>query len=153
MKNRLGESVFMTGFNHFLRSNVEFYNHNAAVTKAGPTDLTLPEKDIAFAVSGSAATQKLSVVFTEGTAWALEAGASMLLYMGQPRNATRNFFNGPWKYIGQILGVATPGAQSPAEMDPPYTLTAGQLVTCYARIRRLDGRISEPFTATFTVAA
>ena len=153
MKNRLGESVYLTGFNHFVRSNVEFYRHNAAVTEAGRTTLSLPEKDIAFAVSGSVATQKLSVVFTESMEWALESGASMSVYMGVPRQATRNFFNGPWKYVGQILGVDSTGAQSPAELDPPYTLVLGQLVTCYARIRRLDGRLSEPFTASFTVAA
>lgn len=153
MKNRLGETVYMTGFNHFVRSNVEFYRHNTAVTKTGPTVLSLPEKDIAFAVSGGVAAQKLYVEFTEGTGWALEVNAMLLVYMGQPRPATRNFFAGPWKYIGQVAGVGAPGAQSPTLFDPPYVLILGQLVTCYARIRRADGRISEPFTSTFTVTA
>ncbi|MCJ7778104.1 MAG: hypothetical protein MUP16_07315, partial [Sedimentisphaerales bacterium] len=152
-KNRLGESVYLTGFNHFVRSNTEFYNHYVEVTEAGPTTLVLPEKDIAFAVTGSVASQNLSVVFTEGTDWALEPGAIMLVYQGQPRGQTRNFFNGPWKYAGAVGGVAAPGAQSPATLAAVFTLTLGQLVTCYARIRRADGRLSEPFTASFTVGA
>ena len=153
MKNRLGESIYLTGFNHFVRSNVESYLHNNAVAEAGPTVLALPEKDVALSCTGSVATQQISVAFTEGTEWALEVGAIMFVYMGVPRQATRNFFNGPWKYMGQIVGVGAPGAQSPTAIAAPMTLVLGQLVTCYARIRRADGRLSEPFTSTFTVAA
>lgn len=153
MKNRLGETVFMTGFNHFIRSNVEANTHGNPVVEAGPAVLTLPEKDAAFACSGSVATQLISVAFTEGTDWALEAGAIMYVYQGRPRSATRLFFAGPWQYLGQILGVVAPGAQSPVAIAAMMTLTLGQLVTCYARIRRADGRISEPFTSTFTVGA
>ncbi len=153
MKNRLGESVYLTGFNHFIRSNTEYYRHMLAYITAGPTVLSLPEKDIAFAVSGSAATQNLSIVFTEGTEWTKEAGARMFIYMGTPRLATRNFFNGPWKFAGYLTGVADPGVQSPGTIAAPMTLVEGQLVTCYARIWRMDGRISEPFSASFTVAA
>jgi hypothetical protein len=153
VKNRLGESVYLTGFNHFVRSNTEFYRHHGAVTEDGPTTLALPEKDIDFVCSGSVASQKISVAFNEALEWALEAGAEMFVYMGTPRQDTRLFFNGPWKFMASILGVASTGAQSPAVLDPPMTLTLGQVVTCYARIRRLDGRLSEPFTSTFTVEA
>jgi len=154
MKNRLGESVYLTGFNHFLRGNMEAYNRSLTVADDGPTELTLPAKEVAFGVSGSVATQLIIATFTESTEWALEVGAHLLIYMGVPRGQTRRFFNGPWRYLGKIAGVTTPGAQSPATgIAAPFTLVLGQLVTCYARIRRADGRISEPFTASFTVAA
>jgi hypothetical protein len=153
VKNRLGESTYLTGFNHFVRANAEFYRKLATITEDGPTVLALPEKDEAFVCTGSVANQKISVAFNEALPWALEAGAVMFIYMGRPRQATRLFFNGPWNYMDKILGVASTGAQSPAVLTPPYTLVLGQVVTCYARIRRLDGRLSEPFTSTFTVAA
>lgn len=153
MKNRLGEVINLTGFNQFVRSNAEFYRHNATVTKPAPTTLALPEKDIAFAVTGSVATQLLSVAFTTGSDWAIEVGSAMMVYMGQPRQKTRNFFNGPWQYAGQILGGSAPAPTNPTTIAAPMTLVLGQLVTCYARIRRLDGRLTEPFTSTFTVAA
>lgn len=153
MKNRLGESMYATGFNHFLRSNIEYQRHFNAYSDDGPTNLTLPAKEQAFVASGSVATQLISIEFTEGSEWALEVGAKMLVYMGRPRSVTRNFFAGPWKYAGYISGATTPGAQSPVTLAAPMTLTLGQLVTVYGRIRRLDGRISEPFTYTFEVAA
>jgi hypothetical protein len=153
MKNRLGESIYLTGFNHFVRSNVEYYRHMLAYITAGPTTLALPEKDISFVCTGSVATQQISVAFTESTEWAQEVGARMFIYMGVPRQVTRNFFNGPWKFAGYLTGVAAPGVQSPGSLAAPMTLVLGQLVTCYARIWRMDGRISEPFTSTFTVAA
>jgi len=153
MKNRLGESIYLTGFNHFIRSNVEYYRHKLLYVKAGPTTLALPEKDVAFACTGSVASQRISVAFTEGAPWAIEVGAQMFVYMGTPRQITRNFFNGPWKCAGAITGVANPGVQSPTDLVAPMTLILGQLVTCYARIWRIDGRISEPFTSTFTVTA
>lgn len=153
MKNRLGESVYLTGFNHFLRSNIEAYRHNNNVAEAGPAALTLPEKDIAFVCSGSVASQLITIAFTEGTDWALENSAFLYVYQGQPRSATRNFFAGPWKYLGQVGGDVAPGAQSPVTKAAVMSLVLGQVVTCYARIRRIDGRISEPFTSTFTVGA
>jgi hypothetical protein len=153
MKNRLGESIYLTGFNHFLRSNVEAYRHNNGIVEAGPAVLSLPEKDVFFVCSGSVASQLISIAFTEGTDWALENAAYMYLYQGRPRSATRVFFAGPWKYLGQIGGDVAPGAQSPVTKAAVMTLVLGQVVTCYARIRRLDGRLSEPFTSTFTVGA
>jgi hypothetical protein len=152
MKNRLGESIYLTGFNHFVRSNSEWVNRGYPATEAGPTTLLLPAKDITFAISASVATQKISVVFDNTASWAASSASLMFLYMGQPRNLTRNFFNGPWKYMDKINGAGTPPT-SPEALDPPYTLVLGQLVTCYARIREADGRLSEPFTATCTVAA
>jgi hypothetical protein len=153
MKNRLGETVYLTGFNHFIRSNVEFKRHLHAVTAPAPTILTLPEQDPTFAISASLAANKLSVVFAPTALWALEAGAYMMVYMGQPRSATRNFFAGPWRWAGNILGTSPTAPTSPQLLDPPYTLTVGQVVTCYARIRRVDGRISEPMTSSCIVAA
>jgi hypothetical protein len=152
MKNRLGETVYHTGFNHYVRSNTEWINRGKTRTDAGPTVLLLPAKDPLFAVSASVATQKVSVVFNPALSWAIAVGGAMMIYMGEPRSATRNFFNGPWKYMSMILGAVSPPT-SPAVLDPPYTLTLGQLITCYARIREVDGRISEPFTASCTVAA
>lgn len=152
MKNRLGEVIYLTGFNHYIRSNLEMRNRHNAQTDPAPSALTLPEKDTKFDCTGSAATQLISVAFDITLPWAIEVGAELYLYQGQPRGATRLFFAGPWRYLGGILGVAT-GQATPKTFTPPFTLVAGQLVTCYARVRRLDGRLSEPFTSSFTVAA
>jgi len=153
MKNRLGETIYLTGFNHFLRSNIDFLNNYDQYAAAGPTTLSLPAKDTQFAVAGSVATQLISITFDATAAWCSEALATFNVYQGQPRKATENFFAGPWKKAGAIIGNAGAPPASPQTLSAPYTLVLGQLVSCYARIRRADGRLSEAFSASFTVGA
>lgn len=153
MKNRLGETVFLTGFNHFIRSNAELVNRELTLVADGPTELALPEKDSTFAVSGSAATQEISVVFDTALDWVDEADSYLMVYQGVPQLVTRNFFGGPWRYMDNVEGDATTPPTSPAAMTAPFTLVEGQKVWCYARIVRADGRVTEPFYASFVVAA
>lgn len=153
MKNRLGETVYLTGFNHFVRSNVAFLDTYGQYAANGPTTLELPAKDTNFAVTGSVATQLVTVAYDATQPWANLTLSTFNVYMGQPRKQTRNFFAGPWKYGGAEIGVTGAPPASPFTFSAPYTLVLGQLVTCYARIRMADGRLSEPFTASFTVAA
>jgi len=153
MKNRLGESIYLTGFNHFIRSNTELVNRSLTLVADGPTVLALPEKDPSFAVSGSAATQLISVAFDDTLDWLDEDDAYMLVYQGVPQIATRNFFGGPWRYMDNIPGDAVTPPTTPTTMTAPFTLVEGQKVWCYARIIRADGRVTEPFYANFTVAA
>jgi hypothetical protein len=153
MKNRLGESVFLTGFNHFIRSNTELLNKKGTFIQAGPTALALPTKDTLFACTGSVATQLISVVFDAAQVWNTVTGGHMWIYMGQPRSVTKNFFNGPWKYGTVLDGNTAVPLVSPQTFTPPYVLVLGQLVTMYARIQYADGGLSEPFTSSFVVAA
>ena len=139
--NRLGESVYLTGFNHFLRSNTTRLQGDGTVIDDGPTVLTLPETDTTFACTFTATDQKVNVTFDDSLPWAGEVGATMMVYMGQPQNATRNYFNGPWKYAGKLTSTST----SPTALDAPFTVVAGQKIWCYARIQRADGRLSGKF--------
>lgn len=153
MKNRLGETIYLTGFNHFIRSNVILSDKGLTVVTDGPTILSLPEKDPTFAVAGDATSQNLSVTFDNTLAWAGEDEGFMFVYMGRPQLVTRNFFNGPWKYADKIDGDSVTPPTSPTTMTAPMTLVEGQKVFCYARIQRADGRLSEPMYASFTVTA
>ena len=139
MKNKLGETVFLTGFNHFIRSNSVFLQSLKSIVEPGPTELALPEKDPTFAVAADGTTQKLTITIDDTLPWMSEAGAFMQIEMGQPQNATRNFFAGPWKYTGLI----DQGAVPVLELDPSYTITDGQRIFVSARICRVDGRVSE----------
>ena len=153
MKNRLGESVYLTGFNHFVRSNIEFMRLFGQYAANGPTTLELPAKDTNFVTSGSVATQLITVTYDATQPWATLALSTFNVYVGQPRKQTRNFFAGPWKYGGCEIGVTGAPPPSPFTFASPYTLVLGQLVSCYARIRMADGRLSESFTSSFTVGA
>lgn len=153
MKNRLGETVYLTGFNHYVRSNAYLAYTGVAKIDTGPTVLALPEKDPTFAIVVGVGTQQISVTYDDGLPWANETGGFFIIYQGEPQNPTRNYFAGPWKYCYRIEGVTDAPPASPGVITVKYAAVLGQKVWCYARIFRADGRISEPFTASIIVTA
>jgi len=153
MKNRLGEVMYLTGFNHYIRSNVLLLRATAPVIDEAPVIFELPETDPTFAVAISEATQLITVTFDAGADWDNEDGGHMFIEMGQPQNAQRNFFDGPWRYCGQIPGATGAPLASPQTKPCEFVASEGQRVWCYARIARADGRISEVFRADCFCAA
>jgi len=152
MKNKLGETTYLSGFNHYIRSNAQRKQNALSTISAGPTTLALPGKDTTLAIQLNAAAQQISVVFDNTLPWAAETGSYMLLYMGSPQLATRNFFAGPWKYAGKISGATGSAPTSPQVINAPFTITAGQKVWCYATIVMLDGRVTEKMFCSSTTA-
>lgn len=153
MKNRLGETIYLTGFNHYLRSGCNVLDFAGTYFDAGPVTLTLPDKDPMLSITASEATQLISVSFNDGLDWCTEAGGTMYLLDGRPQNVTRNFFAGPYRGIARIAGIDPGGVASPQTHTGIFTLTEGQKIWVQARINRADGRLSEPFTANIVVAA
>jgi len=147
MKNRLGESIFLTGFNHFIRSNASRFAAGGSIVEPGPAVQSLPEADITLAVSGDAGTQLLSVAFDNTKGWANETGGFLMLEMGTPQLATRNYFGGPYRIAGVVAGVTGAPPASPATIAAPFTLVNGQKVWARASIIRTDGRVSNKFYA------
>jgi len=152
MKNKLGESVFLSGFNHFVRSNAEAKRQALTLYADGPSTLALPEKDPTLAAALDSPTQKISVIFDDTLPWCDEDGSYMYVYMGRPQLLTRNYFGGPWKYAGKITGSSVAPPSSGDLLDAPFTLTNGQKVFLYARIVRADGRITEQMYCVTQVA-
>lgn len=151
VKNRLGETVYITGFNWYLAVNIVRSQMENSKCDPGPTTLTLVESDPAFSVAAYASTQKLNIVHDPLLPWCGIPASILGIYMGQPQGSTRNFFNGPWKKVGPIPGNAV----SPTLMDPPFTLVTGQKVWVYGRIATgpTDSRIGPPMVASCTVLA
>lgn len=153
-KNKLGENIKLSGFNHFVRSNAAILACSGTLVTAGPTVLSLPGTDPTVAVTGSAATQKLSVVFDDTLDWLDEAGGFLEIEMGIPRKDSINFFGGPFRFADSVDGDDTTPPTTPAEIDPPFTLTEGQKIWCRAKIIRADGRASNGLmTAPFLCGA
>lgn len=149
MKNRLGESVYLTGFNHYIRSNTQRNIALGTYKDDGPAVLSLPETDSTFYAIGSTATQKIAVSFSVLLPWWADTSSIMQVFQGQPQLVTRNFFKGPWKYLG---GVSV-GEPSGKLFNSVYPIATGQKNWFYGRICRGDARLSEPFLcSTVTVA-
>lgn len=145
MKNRLGETINLTGFNHYIRSNVERQRNGLGVVDAGPVVFELPAQDPTFAVTASEATQQVTLAYDDTMDWADETGGWMVFYLGMPQNAQRNFFAGPWRYCTNVPGADGAPPAGPKVAGVPYAIAELQHLWVYARILMADGRCSEVF--------
>ena len=153
MKNRLGESILLSGMNHYVRSNSLRQQTGNTIIDAAPTDFTLAEKDGTFAMAISEATQQISFTFDNTLDWANEDDGFMFIYVSNPQNATVNFFAGGWQYGETIAGDSGTPPTSPKVLACPDAVVEGQKLFAYARICRADGRMSEKFFCSKVVAA
>lgn len=153
MKNRLGETVYLSGYNHYIRSNSYRVYGDRPIVDDGPVVFELPEKDESVTISGSEATGHISLAFDDTKAWCDEEGALMIIGNGQPQNGQRNFFAGPYHAYGRMVGDAVTPPTSPLDADYWYAIAAGQKIWVRLRISRADGRLSSPFRASCTVGA
>lgn len=145
--NKLGEAVKLTGFNHFIRSNASRITAGGSLITAAPTDLGLPPADPAFVCTGSEATNLISVAFDVTFDWVDEDAGYFSVDQGEPQNASRNFFGGPFRWGGSEQGNLTTPPTSPFTFTAPFTLIEGQKVWCRARVIREDARCSTQFGA------
>jgi len=153
MTNKLGESINLSGFNHYIRSNSIRKAFGLTVIDAGPVVFEIPEADPTYAVTASEATQKISTTFDNTMDWADETGAFLVGFQGSPQNPQRNFFGGPWRSFMVVSGLSGTPPTSPAETAVAYAIAELQRDWCYSRILRADGRISQPFRSDCFVGA
>ena len=153
MLNRLGETVHLTGFNHYIRSNLALNRSGYPVVDDGPTIFELPAADPLLSATGSEATQQITTVYDDTMDWDTEDNGHLWIYMGTPQNPQRNFFDGPWRLMSLVSGALGVPTASPNVGAVPFAMAEGQRVWIYARIQRADGRLSEKFRANFFCAA
>lgn len=142
MQNRLGQTVTLTGFAQYVRTNSYSLSVGLGQIEDGPTIFGLPdylpvEID---ALSGTA----LAIAFDPLDDWVNETGAAMSIQISRPVSPTVNFFKGPFRKTGIILGDATTPPTSPAGILSMFEYTAGQKAFVRVRMMRADGRYSQP---------
>lgn len=152
-QNKLGETVKLTGFNMYVRSNTALAAAGIVPQDDGPAILALPGGDNTLAVTASETTQLLSVSFDDTFEWLDEDDGALIVSMGLPQSATREFFNGPWRIAGTVAGSSTVPPTTPQTFAGPYAFQETQLVYIRARIIRADGRVSQFFRTSGVAAA
>lgn len=147
-QNKLGETVKLTGFNHFMRANCMLLRIGQPIITDGPVDLGLPGGDPNLQVSAlSAGAGTYTLTFDDDLPWNDEDGAGLIIDAGSPQNATRNFFNGPWRHDQWISGSAGFPKDSPqvGMTLKAWTAVLGQKIWFRFSIIRADGRVSTKF--------
>lgn len=158
--NALGDTVYLTGMQQFVRSEVIVQQLRALgagisspvlCTSAGG----LPPQ-FAFEASALSVATGLSVAFVDSAEWCTEDMAFAVVSMGRPRPATQIFDAGPKRFVDRIDGDSLTPAASPsvtATASLPWPIIVGQKVTLYARVMRADGTLSEVAKSEVTVVA
>jgi len=142
MKNRLGETIHLTGFNHFMRTNGAHMRWSGVVLPNAPVVLALPEKDDALVISDEGIATQTFNFTCDNTGWGpgVDDKLLIMLYQGLPQLASRTFFAGPWRYMGIIN--ATEGAAGTAVRDAVFPFGLGQKVWIQARLMTDQGRLT-----------
>lgn len=153
MTNRIGDAVFHSGFNHYIRSNMIRKQIGDPIIDDGPVIFEIPAQDPTFAITASEATQDISFAFDITMDWAVENGSLLYLFEGSPQNPQINFFNGPWRSADRVGGADPGPVVSPSDQPSQFGIAELQHIWGYARISRADGRLSEPFRADTFCAA
>ncbi len=146
MKNRLGETIHLTGFNHFIRTNAAQKTMGETEFAAAPSVLSLPEKDTALVCTEEDIASQTFTFTCDTSGWVPNGDPKfgILMYQGQPQLASRNFFAGPWRYMDFI--DATEGAAGTGTLAAAFAFALGQKVWFQARVITTSGRLSELWT-------
>lgn len=140
MQNRLGQTVFLTGFNHFLRSNAPRLQVGLGLLSDAPTVFGLAAfNTVSFDVVGPTA---IGVIFDDQEPWVSEDGGALVMGISRPESPTVNFFKGPYRTTGFILGKSVLPETSPFVATSVFTYTAGQKAFARFRLLTADGRVS-----------
>ena len=154
MLNKLGESINLSGFNQYVRSNSVVLLMGFPQVDDGPAIQSLAGTDPTFAVAATADDQNIAITFDDTLDWVDEDEAGLEILVGNPQQQTINFFNGPFRFADGLEGDSITAPVTGDEIVSPFTLTEGQKLFVEARIVRADGRISNRFRApAITVAA
>lgn len=151
--NKLGAQIKLTGFNHFVRSNLEAIVHSEAVLYDGPVLLTLPAQIAPISAIIDEATQMIAVTFDNSGAWASQATGRVFVYMSQPKTPGTEFIGGPYRFAGVIEGEAPGPVASPVSIAVPFVVTEDHKVKVAFRVREEDARLSDRFFHQSSVTA
>ncbi len=144
-ENRLGQSVHLTGFHHFIAYNSLRLQFGDPIVNDGPTVLTLPGQDPTAGSQINFVTQQLITFFDESQPWVADDNGRLYLTMSQPKTVGTQNFNKSFRLAGVINGSSSSPPTSPQETPTPYPIANGCISVCKIRIAEGDGRLSNFF--------
>lgn len=149
--NALGQSIHLTGLNHFIRSNTPRVQNTIARVDAAPVIFNLATAELELSATASEATQDLTIDGAAAADWVGEADAWQFFSMGLPQNGSIKFFNGPWRQLTAVPGAGPP--PFPVVIAAAFPFAEGQRIWVRSRIARGDGRLSEFAQVNFLAIA
>jgi hypothetical protein len=128
MIDALGDTIFLSGHQQFVRTNV-------AALQAGQTQF-----DVAPTVYGTGQLAELGTPAATGATvsvaiTSMPANSTAILFAGRPQNASVSHFRGPWRFVDV-------SATSPVAGTQPFPVAPGNRQWVGVRLLNDDGRLS-----------
>lgn len=144
--NKLGDSVTRSGVNMYMRSNVSRLQAGLTPVDTRPSFNNfgvIENIELGLAVADD---QEAVVAWTGSQPWAGETGSALLVYLSRPVDPSVNWFRGPYRLAAVLAGNTGTPLTSPQTIDLPFSSPAGSSLRGYARVTRVDGRLSPILT-------
>jgi len=148
--NALGQTIHLTGLNHYIRSNTPRVQNGIPRVDAAPVIFNIATAELALAATASEGTQDLTIDGDPAADWIGEADAWQFYSMGIPQNSSIKFFGGPWRQLTAVPGAGPP--PFPVVIATAFPFAEGQRLWVRSRIARGDGRLSEFAQINFLAA-
>jgi hypothetical protein len=143
-RTALGRSTNAGGLGTYIGANVPriqaLVGGSPRVDQA-PTLYTAPPVTSVTRIVLNIVDDTIHPFFDPTDAWASELDAAMLFYVSAPRPLTVNFWKGPYRLTGKVLG-GSPPPSSPATLAIPIPAGPDERVFVRARVTTADGRLS-----------
>jgi len=152
-QNRLGDDIFLSGINHYIRTNSAVLLAGGVRIDDAPVINNLGETDPTATAVIDETGQLLTVSFDDTMPWLDEDNAFLIVGMSQPKDPSKSFIGGPFRYAGSIEGDSVTPPTTPDTIAVPYVVVESQKVQMYFRIARADGRLTGKFFRTVAVVA
>lgn len=142
LPDALGEPRNAGGVAMYCRSNIPILQAGLPRVDDAPVIFNLGEVTAPSVSAISAAADTVDVAFEATDAWANEDDAALLILASRPQNASINYFAGPYRFAGSVLGDSVTPPTSPATLSLPFPVAVGNQVFFQARAVRADGRLT-----------
>lgn len=152
LPNKIGDVHSVNGLAMYVRGNLGRLQAGLARVDNAPSGAGFPSFTVPTLPLASQEDQELTVGFTATNPWAGVVGAAMLVYASRGQTASKNFFKGPYRYAGAILGAASPPT-SPAAIPLPFPVSVGQRLFVKVNVVDASGRASDPWRGNVIVAS
>jgi hypothetical protein len=140
----LGDPRNVSGLAQYIRSNTARFQAGLAFVDDAPTVFNLPAFNAPTIAAFVAAANTYDIAYDNSDEWAIADGGGMLIYGSRPQNEGINFFKGPYRFAGIILGAVVPPT-SPETITNPFAFVDGNKLFLRVVVVTPDGRVSNSF--------
>lgn len=134
--------IFLTGLNWFNAINTPRLQAGLARIDTAPTQQSGTTLTPITAPGFDASDADWDFTINGDDEWANVTGGYLFLYEGGPRNVTREFYKGPYRFLATIPGNTTTPPFGALTQASNLVATAGQRVYLRAFAQAVDGRMS-----------